>query len=109
MKVERVILEGLRKGGPIDDGQRVPNPILEQQAQDALLRARRRPSEKIRSTEETYVQPTAQSPRRHSTILEELTRQAAVLWNDDGTTEGEEDAVTDEGEDETLTGRSEMT
>ncbi|KIX01799.1 uncharacterized protein Z518_09526 [Rhinocladiella mackenziei CBS 650.93] len=105
MKVERVILEGLRKGGPVDDNRDVLNSVLERQAQQALLHGRRRPDDGISSMEQMPLAPTPQSPRRHSTILEELTRQASVLWHDDGPTEGEEDAVsTDEGEDEAIIG-----
>ena len=103
MKVERIILEGLRKGGPIDDGPRVPNPVQEQQAQETAVRARRRPNDSVSSIDEEPVCPTRRSPRRQSSILQELGRQASVLWHDDGQqTEGEEDAVstTDEGEDE---------
>jgi predicted acylesterase/phospholipase RssA len=112
MKVERVIIEGLRKAGPIDDSHRVPNPIREQQAQEALLRARRRPEERRSSTEdEELPEPAPRSPRRTSTILEELARQASVLWHHEGPTEGEEDVVstTDEGEgdDEPTTGNME--
>jgi predicted acylesterase/phospholipase RssA len=101
MKVERVILEGLRKGGPINDGQRVPNPVHEQQAQEALLRARRRPgTDESASSNHINQLSVPRSPvRRQSTIIEELARQASVLWNDHEVTEGEEDAATtDEGE-----------
>lgn len=104
MQVERVILEGLRKGGPIDNGSRVPNPVREQQAAEALQRARRRRDDHAPSADIELPQPTARSPRRHSTILEELTRQASVLWHDDGATEGEEDVVTTD-EDESVEGR----
>jgi hypothetical protein len=101
MKVERVILNGLRKGGPIDDGQNVPDPVHEQQAQEALLRARRRPGpdQDVSSTDTNHLSAPRSPPRRQSTILEELTRQASVLWHDHEVTEGEEDPVsTDEGE-----------
>ncbi|KAK5437719.1 hypothetical protein LTR34_001265 [Exophiala xenobiotica] len=103
MKVERVILEGLRRGGPIDDGQRVPNPVHEQQAEEALLRARRQSNAGSQTADgmhdEEYMERTA---RRHSSILKELTRQASVFWQDDGHTEGEEDVVDtpDEAEDD---------
>ncbi len=94
MKVERVILEGLRRGGPIDDGQRVPNPVQEQQAEEALLRARRQPSAGLPTAEsihdDEYVERTA---RRQSSILKELSRQASVFWQDDGHTEGEDDVI----------------
>ena len=101
MKVERLILEGLRKGGPIDGGQRVPNPTDEQQAQEALFRARRRPlkDDNVSSDDEKRLRIPRSPARRQSTIIEELTRQASVLWHDHEATEGEEDLVTtDEGE-----------
>ncbi|KIW83653.1 hypothetical protein Z517_02899 [Fonsecaea pedrosoi CBS 271.37] len=114
LKIERVILEGLRMGGPFDDGARVPNPVLEQQAQEALLRARRRPGtdENSASTEKKLLKPAMSPVRRQSSILEELTRQASVLWHDDGATEGEDDAVTTddaEGEDGLVQSPAEMT
>ncbi|KIY03354.1 uncharacterized protein Z520_00045 [Fonsecaea multimorphosa CBS 102226] len=114
LKVERVILEGLRMGGPIDDGVRAPNPVLEQQAQEALLRARRRPGtdDNTSSTEERHLKPMLSPGRRQSSMLEELTRQASVLWHDDGVTEGEDDAVTTddaEGEDGLVQSPAEMT
>jgi len=92
MKVERIILEGLRSAGPVEEGYRDPNPVLEQQSQEASLRARRA-NDSISSTDDAHDHILAPSPRRPSTILEELSRQASVLWNDDGPTEGEEDGV----------------
>ena len=99
MKIERVILEGLRKGGPIDDSHHVPNPDDEQHAEEALLRARRRPVEANPSSpDDCHLSPQRSPTRRQSTIIEELTRQASVLWNDEGT-EGEENSLsTDEGD-----------
>ncbi len=113
MKVERVILEGLKKGGPIDDGQRVPDPTHEQQAQEALLRARRRPGteDNASSPDENHLSATRSPTRRHSTSIQALTRQASVLWNDHEETEGEEDQVTTDGEgddDEHITSQSPM-
>lgn len=91
MKVERVILEGLRRAGAADEGHRFINPAHEQQAEEALLRARRRTNNSVSSTEEEGVEILAPSPRRPSTILQELSRQASVLWNSDAVSEGEED------------------
>lgn len=93
MKVERIILEGLRRAGPVEEGYRDSNPLLEQRSQEASLRVRRRANDSISSTDDAQDHIFAPSPRRPSTILEELSRQASVLWNDDGPTEGEEDGV----------------
>jgi hypothetical protein len=103
MKVERVILEGLRKGGAIDGHHLAPNPVQEQQAQEALVRVRRRAND---STASDHQPLTRSPPRRQSSILEELTRQASVFWHGEVAAEGEEDVVstTDEGEDESLMG-----
>jgi hypothetical protein len=100
MKVERLILEGVQKGGPVDDRTRVPNPAEEREAAEALLRARRRPGsdEAGASSDDNHLKTPRTPVRRQSSILEELTRQASVLWNDEAT-EGDEDPVTtDEGE-----------
>lgn len=99
MKVERIILEGLRSAGPVAEGYGDPNPVLEQQLQEASLRVRRRANDSISSTDNAHDHIFAPSPRRPSTILEELSRQASVLWNDDGPTEGEDDALSS-GEEE---------
>lgn len=102
MKVERVILEGLRKGGATDGGHLIPNPVQEQQAQETLVRMRRRPDDGAPAPEVLNLQPLARSPpRRQSSILEELSRQVSVFWPDEAPpTEGEEEVVstTDEGE-----------
>ncbi|KIV89884.1 hypothetical protein PV10_07247 [Exophiala mesophila] len=100
MKVERVILEGLRRAGVADEGHRFINPAHEQQAQEALLRARRQTNNSVSSTDEEGVEILAPSPRRPSTILEELSRQASVLWNSDS--EGEDDDGTSVTDDENL-------
>lgn len=106
MKVERVILEGLRRAGAADEGHRFINPAHEQQAQEALLRARRRTNNSVSSTDEEGVEILAPSPRRPSTILEELSRQASVLWNSDAVSEGEEDDGGSTTDDEALRTRA---
>ncbi|KAJ9615620.1 hypothetical protein H2200_001695 [Cladophialophora chaetospira] len=99
MKIERVILEGLRKGGPDEHHQLVPNPVHEQQAQEALLRARRRPVDRdLSPSDENHLSAPRSPARRQSTIIEELTRQASVLWNSEATEEEENSISTDEGE-----------
>ena len=116
MKVERVILEGLRKGGPIEEGSRVPNPVYEQQAQEALLRARKRSGkdENASTSDDEHLSAPRSPGRRQSTIIEELTRQASVLWNGHDTTEGDDDPMTTdedeaEGEEELVHSPMEMT
>lgn len=99
MKIERLILEGLRRGGPLNENDRLPNPANEQQLQEALLRSRRQPENGMSSEEETNHDDGAPRVRRHSSIFKELTRQASILWQDEGHTEGEEDGpTTDEDE-----------
>lgn len=100
MKIERVILQGLKKAGEANGGHRLPDSVHEQQGDEALLRARRKTNNSISSTDEDHPEIIAPSPRRPSTILEELTRQASVLWHSDGLTEGEDDGTSttdDEG------------
>lgn len=99
LKVERVILDGLRRSdATIDDGQ-PPNPIQEQQKADMSHELRDHPFEtEIPDTDDEIVHPP---PRRQSTYFEELSRQASVLWMDEdmpseaddgGTTTDDEDA-----------------
>jgi hypothetical protein len=97
MKVEKVILEGLRRAPPVSNG--LPSTAHEQQAEESRLRSRRRGKESISSIEDDH-EDLGQIPRRHSSIFTELGRQASVLWNDDEHTEGEEDAMTPDGGDE---------
>ena len=47
------------------------------------------------------LKPPVSHTRRQSTILEEISRQASVLWDDDGVTEAEDAATTDEDTAET--------
>ncbi|KAI1618543.1 acyl transferase/acyl hydrolase/lysophospholipase [Exophiala viscosa] len=101
MKIERLILEGLRRGGPIDESRRLPNPVGEQQLQESLLRARGRTDDEMSSEEETNHDGGRPRGRRHSSIFKEFTRQASVLWPEEGHTEGEEDGLTTD-EDEML-------
>jgi predicted acylesterase/phospholipase RssA len=101
MKVERVILEGLRRGG--DENAGAASIAQEQQNQEGSVNPRRRgPRAQFASAEADSQQLSVpRSPvRRQSSMIEELSRQATVLWNDDMTEgeEVEEGVTTDEGE-----------
>ncbi|KAK5080052.1 hypothetical protein LTR70_008976 [Exophiala xenobiotica] len=99
-KLERVILEGLRRSIKPRSGAVSPNPVQEQQKagvmrglHDKLFKAEQHDSE------DEFSAP--RPPRRQSSILQELERQAAVLW-EDPPSDGEEDGTTttdDEGSD----------
>lgn len=101
LKVERVILEGLRGSIKPGSGAATPNPVQEQQKADIM----RGFNEKLTSaaqqdSEDEFSAPPP--PRRQSNILQELGRQAAVLWTEDSPTDAEEDGTTttdDEGAD----------
>ncbi|KAK5953146.1 hypothetical protein OHC33_005714 [Knufia fluminis] len=100
LKVERVILEGLRRTMKPHGGSSMPNHVQEQQKADIG----RGLNEKVFQAEqhESEDEYSAPPPRRQSTMFQELERQASVLWMDDGPTEAEEDGATttdDEGQD----------
>jgi len=100
LKVERVILEGLRRSAKPHSGATTPNHVQEQQRADMTrgFNEEKFEAEQHESEEEFSAPP----PRRQSSIFQELGRQAAVLWTDDVPTEAEEDGSTttdDEGQD----------
>lgn len=92
LKVERVILEGLRRSAEPANGASIPNHVREQQKADIV----RGLNEKLFQAKqhESEDEFSAPPPRRHSSMLQELGRQAAVLWTDDGPTEAEDDGAT---------------
>ena len=97
-KVERIILEGLRRSGPFNHNGESTNPVQAQQNADVRRGSRKNPflTEHADSDEDVIVAP----PRRQSSIFEELGRQASVLWDDEAVTEAEdEEAETTEDED----------
>lgn len=85
LKVERIILEGLRRSILPRSGTQTPNHAQEQQKADISrgLREKLFHAEPYDSEDEVFPAP----PRRQSSVLQELGRQAAVLWMDDGPTE----------------------
>lgn len=92
MKVERVITEGIRQAAPVQQAdQSPPTYAQEQQNGEARLRSGKRWQNESKA-EENEDRSEDRSPsqiRRHSSILEELTRQASVLWDDDLPTDAE--------------------
>jgi len=102
MKIEKVILKGLRSTGPAENGTIPPTLVYEQQTQDALLGEET--GETARAREGWSRGHPVFSSRRPSTILEELGRQASVFWHDDAeedgaTTTDDEEVVVEDGGD----------
>lgn len=93
MKVENVILAGVRTTGAAVVQSSIPSRVIEQQDKEAEY------GDSAVSDEDTQPPPYgAHLARRQSSIIEELTRQASVLWHDG--TEAEDGATsTDEDED----------
>lgn len=107
MKVERVIIEGLRRAGSDKPNEPIPSYVHEQQNGETLAPGidERDDGHRSRSrgtgSDDDSSEPRSFSlGRRQSTMLEELGRQASVLWNDDVPTEGEEGAATTTDTDE---------
>ena len=102
MKIENVILEGLRRARPAGSGTQTPSLVLEQQEKESRLTNVATRMQDSSSTDDDLPAPE-QTLRRRSTVLEELTRQASVLWQaeDENHTEVEDGTTTDD-EDETL-------
>lgn len=98
MKVERVITEGLRRVAPQQAHQPPPTYSEKQQNGEARLRSGKKWRIEVRDPEnEDKLEDRGLSQaRRHSSMLEELTRQASVLWDDElpsdaeGTSDDEE-------------------
>lgn len=96
MKVQRVILEGLRRASPMQNGDNVPNPVAEQQDQEARLRKYNGAETPFDDREEDLEPSFTPVRRRKSSMIEELSRQASVLWHDEVPTEVEEATTEDE-------------
>lgn len=100
MKVENIILTGLRKTGA--DSVR-PDPtslVLEQQDKEAEY-GQHEDNEGDSAISDNDAEPPpyqAKLTRRQSSIIQELTRQASVLWHD-GTAVDDGASTTDEDED----------
>lgn len=109
LKIERVILEGLRQSQQTSNTTKdttAPTFTREQQKQDENLgRIQRRRTARNRNDKEAEESEKEQESeiemppvRRQSTVLEELERQASVLWQDE---------IEEEDEDEDYDGRTE--
>ncbi|ETN37402.1 uncharacterized protein HMPREF1541_08393 [Cyphellophora europaea CBS 101466] len=104
MKVENVILDGLRKMGAAATNAAGPSHALEQQDKETKLDLPDSSDDNVSSAGQEAHPPAyeARMGRRQSSIIEELSRQASVLWHDG--TEVEDGATTteDEGEEEEI-------
>jgi len=102
-KVEKIILEGLRRAAPSRSAMQTPNHVQAQQEQENELRLRPRRISNESSGQENsdWEAPTGPAPRRQSSMLEELGRQASVFWHDEEGTEEDGTSTTDD-EDEML-------
>jgi hypothetical protein len=100
MKIENVILEGLRASRANGQNSNTLSLAAEQQNKEAeLSNAKSRwPPE---SSNDALGAPPNHDLRRHSSILQEISRQASVLWQDEElATEAEEAATETDGETE---------
>jgi predicted acylesterase/phospholipase RssA len=109
MKVERMVVEGLRMSGMKD--AHAPSSFLREQQQQDLLGgdkdARRRTwrssvFELMKRRREEPNRDLGSTSRRHNSIVEEVRRQSSVFFDDEESDEIDEDvaATTDEDEDE---------
>ena len=100
MKVERVITEGLRRARPeqnyeLTDGH--PTYAREQQNGEARLRSGRKWRNEPKEPDVKREEDKGLSrQRRQSSILEELSRQASVLWGDELPSDAEDAGTTDD-------------
>lgn len=100
MKIENVVLEGLRRSRPTG-GTMTPSRVTEQQDKEAQFGALDLNEWNDSGAEDKLHTGKMEPIRRQSSILEELGRQVSVLWHEDeGHTEAE--GVTSEDEDEFL-------
>jgi hypothetical protein len=97
MKIENVIVEGLRQSRPAGSGTQPPSRALEQQEREAEVGDVPSRVSDGSSTDDGLLTPPP-GIRRQSSVLEEIGRQASVLWqHEDGTnTEVEDEATTDD-------------
>lgn len=98
MKIENVILAGLRKSRPDGNGTNTLSFASEQQKKEAGFVDSSSRSPKESSTDEA--DPPGPPPiRRHSSIFQEISRQASVLWQDgEQVSEAEDGATETDGE-----------
>jgi predicted acylesterase/phospholipase RssA len=106
LKIERVILEGLRRNGDRNDVKETAVPVesslvVEPLADGPRERASGRKAPVLNLTRERRDSFGAVGPRRQSSLVEEVRRQSAVFF-DDVETEGEEAGTTTDEEDVTI-------
>jgi hypothetical protein len=106
MKVENVILEGLRRARPTGSGTQTPSRAHEQQEKESELGVFGGEDQDHSSTDDELHPPVPEF-RRQSSVLEEISRQASVLWqHEDGPNTEAEEGVTTDDEDDILAGGS---
>lgn len=104
LKVERVIMEGVRRSNTSQNGAHVPNTIQEQQKADMNRGRRERSFQAYRSEsddeddEPEHFQRQFQG-RRQSSMFEEIQRQASVFYDDDEEEEQDDGMTSTEDED----------
>lgn len=107
MKIENVILTGLRSTGSASIRPMTPSRVLEQQDKEVEFGENQYDvgGPAISEDEDEARPPPYAAPlaRRQSSIIEELTRQASVLW-DDGP-EQEDGATTTDDDEEPIVRR----
>lgn len=103
MKVENVILAGLRRTGADSVRPGATSRALEQQDKEAEHGRDETNDGDLVSSDDGVEPPPygAHLTRRQSSLLEELTRQASVLWHDG--TEADEGATTTDEEEDSVT------
>lgn len=103
MKIENVILAGLRSTGAASTARAVtPSRVLEQQDKEAEYGQLEQDREESAVSDDGDGPPAydARITRRQSSIIEELTRQASVLWDSDP--DHEEGATTTDDDEEPI-------
>lgn len=101
LKVEKIIIEGLRRARGTRSGTTTPTLAQEQLRADMLLQAANKRMEIASGGQDTDeaesdLDIAPEIPRRQSTLLEEIGRQATVFWQDDPNTDLEEEVLSTE-------------
>ncbi|KAK5106252.1 hypothetical protein LTS08_000370 [Lithohypha guttulata] len=105
LKVERVIMEGLRRSNTSHNGAHIPNTIQEQQKADMNRGHHERPFQAYRSESEDEDDEPEHfrgqfQGRRQSSMFEEISRQASVFYDDDE--EEQDDGMTSTEDEDAL-------
>lgn len=101
MKIENVIIEGLRQVRAGGSGAQTPSIVLEQQKKESELENVETRLTDHSSTDDEQLAPVPHI-RRQSSILEELSRQASVLWANEDESHTDVEGVTTDDEDDTM-------